>query len=88
MSFGTPQSWASETFCSLGVTPHCFYLEEGEGGGARQAAVLNHILIGQVIEAFHRQLSGLRGLSGAEVGEITSQEDNGKNPPRAADDAS
>lgn len=70
------------------MSPRCLYLEEGQGGGARQAAVLNHILIGQVIKAFHRQLGGLGGLSGAEVGEITSQEDNGKKPPRAADDTS
>lgn len=56
----------------------CLYLEEGEGGRACQTAVLNHILIGQVIKPFYRQLSGVRGLRGAEVGEITSQEDNGE----------
>lgn len=56
----------------------CLYLEEGKGGGASQTAVLNHVLIGQVLKPFHRQVSGLRGLRGAEVGEITSQEDYGK----------
>ncbi len=54
------------------------YLEEGKGGGAAQTAVLNRVLIGQVLKPFHRQVSGLRGLRGAEVGEITSQEDNGE----------
>lgn len=64
------------------------YLEEGEGGRARQAAVLNRVLVGQVLKPFHSQVSGLGGLRGAEVGEITSQEDDGKYPPAAADDTS
>lgn len=54
------------------------YLEEGEGGGARQTAVLNHILISQIIEPFYCQLSGIRGFRGAEIREITSQKDDGK----------
>lgn len=54
------------------------YLEEGEGGRASQAAVLNCILIGQVLKTFHRQVCGLGGLRGAEVGEITGQEHDGK----------
>lgn len=37
-------------------------LEEGQGGGAGQAAILDPILIGQILEPFHRQLSGLRAL--------------------------
>lgn len=36
------------------------HLEESQGGGASQTAVLNHVLIGQVLKAFHRQVSGLR----------------------------
>lgn len=38
------------------------YLEEGEGRGASQTAILNHVLIGQVIKPFHRQVSGVRVL--------------------------
>lgn len=43
------------------------YLEEGKCGGASQTAVLNHILIGQVLKPFHCQVTGVRGLGGAEV---------------------
>lgn len=66
----------------------CLYLKESEGGGARQTAVLNDILIGQVIKPFHHQMSGVRSLRWAEVREITSQKDNGKQPPTTADDTS
>lgn len=54
------------------------YLEEGKGGGATQTAILDRVLIGQVFKPFHCEVSGFRGLSGAEVREITCQEDDGE----------
>ncbi|TNN31377.1 hypothetical protein EYF80_058474 [Liparis tanakae] len=63
-------------------------LEEGHGGAALHGAVVQPVLVGQVLEGLDGDAFPARVHQGAEVGEVAGQQQYRKQPPDGADQTS